>query len=86
MPEILVNGVPLDGQQASTQLYSLSEKCRIGECDAFFSHSWNDDGSQKFEALTAWCKQFEHAAQRPPLLWLDKVCGSVSFVAVFFPN
>jgi hypothetical protein len=74
MPEIIVAAGSLDGQQASTDLYSLSEPCRVGECDAFVSHSWHDDAFQKWEALQGWCSDAEVSAERSPRLWLDKVC------------
>lgn len=52
----------------------MSTSCRVGECDAFFSHSWHDDGRQKWDALSHWCTEFENANKRSPRLWLDKVC------------
>ena len=74
MPEIILAGVSLDGQQASAELYKLAEPCLTGECDAFFSHSWHDDALQKWEALVAWCEEFKSDNKRSPRLWLDKVC------------
>jgi hypothetical protein len=74
MPEILINAGPLDGQQASVELYQLSKPCRVGECDAFCSHSWHDDGWLKWNALKKWCDGFKRNKERSPRLWLDKVC------------
>lgn len=48
--EIVDGGQRLDGQQAYTELHQLSQQCHVGECDAFFSLSWHDDGCQKWEA------------------------------------
>lgn len=42
--------------------------------DAFVSHSWQDDGRAKFEALRAWAARFAAEHGREPLLWLDKAC------------
>jgi hypothetical protein len=50
---------------------SLSSRVRhakLGECDAFMSHSWRDDGAKKYDRLV------EHQwATTEPTLWLDKV-------------
>lgn len=48
--------------------------CCVGQCDAFLSHSWHDDGSQKWAALSGWAEEFERVNKRSPRLWLDKVC------------
>ena len=75
MPEIIVGGGPLDVIGAGrTDLRTVSKPCRIGECDAFFSHSWHDDAHQKWDALRDWCTVFENTIKRSPRLWLDKVC------------
>jgi len=75
MSDIVIGGGPLDqiGAGRSDQ-HTRSTPCRVGECDAFFSHSWHDDARQKWSALTHWCTAFEHTNQRSPRLWLDKVC------------
>ena len=46
----------------------------LGECDAFLSHSWHDDGSQKWAALCSWARDFERTTGRSPKVWLDKGC------------
>ena len=75
MPEVIVGGGPLDGVGAGrTDLHTVSIPCLIGDCDAFFSHSWHDDAHQKLDALAVWCTDFEDAYKRSPRLWLDKVC------------
>ena len=73
-PEIIVGGGTLDGQRAPAELYHMSEQCRAGECDFFFSHSWHDDAHLKWEALSDSCSEFKNECQRSPRLWLDKVC------------
>merc|ERR1719401_2166443 len=75
MPEIIVGGGPLDQVGAGrADLHTIATSCRVGECDAFFSHSWHDNARLKWEALTGWCTEFENTQDRPPTLWLDKVC------------
>ena len=32
-------------------MYQRTEPTELGKCDAFISHSWLDDGQQKFDAL-----------------------------------
>eukprot|EP00929_Paragymnodinium_shiwhaense_P073128 TRINITY_DN37176_c0_g6_i1.p1 TRINITY_DN37176_c0_g6~~TRINITY_DN37176_c0_g6_i1.p1 ORF type:complete len:196 (-),score=16.62 TRINITY_DN37176_c0_g6_i1:55-642(-) len=58
----------------AADLYSLSEPCRLGVCDAFLSHSWHDNGEAKWKAVSAWCTAFAVARGRPSRLWFDKVC------------
>lgn len=77
-----IGGGPLDGRQASTDLYEQSMPCRVGQCDAFFSHSWHDDAHQKWEALKGWCTDFETTKQHTPRLWLDKVCIDQTNIAL----
>jgi len=40
----------------------VSEVARVGEVDAFVSHSWLDDGVEKFEKLAGWARAFEEKA------------------------
>ena len=75
MPEIIVAGGPLDVVGAGViDLHTFATPCRIGGCDAFFSHSWHDDAHLKLDALSDWCTEFANTQQRSPRLWLDKVC------------
>ena len=72
---IIKGGGPLDVVgPAATALYLLSQPCGIQQCDVFLSHSWHDDSNLKWEALERWCDAFEENHNRPPTLWLDKVC------------
>jgi hypothetical protein len=74
-PEIIVGGSPIEGfGPVESNLYSLSQPCQLGNCDAFYSHSWSDSGEMKWKALTAWCRHFERSHGRTPRIWLDKVC------------
>jgi hypothetical protein len=74
MPELIIEGGTLDGKQVVSELYGHSVPCRIGECSAFLSHSWHDNGQQKFDALSEWSEDFENENKVSPTLWLDKVC------------
>ena len=61
------------------ELYEKTTHATFGEVDAFISHSWSDDGKDKFDALKAWEK--EELASRATgkdkkgvTIWLDKAC------------
>jgi hypothetical protein len=55
---------------AANSLSSRTRSAALGECDAFMSHSWRDDGDKKFMRLR------EHAWDTSePTIWLDKVCA-----------
>ena len=60
--------------EADESLHGLSERCHLGEIDAFVSHSWHDDAHNKWEALERWCSAFENSHGRDPVLWFDKCC------------
>eukprot|EP00927_Polykrikos_kofoidii_P082230 TRINITY_DN8115_c0_g1_i1.p1 TRINITY_DN8115_c0_g1~~TRINITY_DN8115_c0_g1_i1.p1 ORF type:complete len:612 (+),score=62.73 TRINITY_DN8115_c0_g1_i1:79-1914(+) len=82
-PDVIMGGAPLDVLgPGGNDLYSLSEPCQLGDCDAFFSHSWHDDPSSKWEALTLWCQEFMLTHGRFPRIWLDKVCIDQSNIDV----
>jgi len=60
----------------------------LGDCDAFVSHSWRDDGDLKYAKL------LEHRfASAAPTIWLDKACidqgnieASLSVLPVFLSS
>ena len=43
---------------------------KLGEVDAFFSHSWSDSAKDKWAALEEWASDFAAQHNRFPLLWL----------------
>jgi hypothetical protein len=54
---------------ADTGLNARVKHAALGDCEAFMSHSWRDDGDQKFARL------HEHQWGTPePTIWLDKAC------------
>jgi hypothetical protein len=55
-------------------LASLTESARLGQVDAFLSHSWHDEAEAKWAALQKWRANFKKAHAREPLLWIDKYC------------
>jgi len=55
-------------------LYEATEKCELGDVDAFLSHSWSDDGKVKWRELNRWAGEFERREGRKPKVWLDKAC------------
>lgn len=72
-------GHPLHGDEprghpphggTSIRLFDRSEHVKLGECDAFISHSWHDDGSFKYAALCEWAETIGAGAN----VWLDKAC------------
>lgn len=58
----------------SLKLGKLSRRTRLGEADAFISHSWTDDPLAKWSAIQAWRKRFKRQHQAEPRLWIDKYC------------
>ena len=54
-----------------TGMYARTKPAALGECAAFLSHSWQDDGMAKYEALNAWSIR-QKADERS--IWLDKAC------------
>ena len=59
----------------ASDLWSRTRPAKLGECDAFFSHSWHDAGALKWAVLSEWAAKFEETEGRPPTIWLDKVSG-----------
>jgi hypothetical protein len=55
-------------------LYRRSAHVRLGECDAFISHSWSDDATGKWAALQRWREAFIAKRGREPKVWIDKCC------------
>lgn len=53
-----------------TGLHDKTVKATLGDVDAFLSHSWHDDSSQKWEALQVWNSGKGEGAT----VWLDKAC------------
>eukprot|EP00927_Polykrikos_kofoidii_P014089 TRINITY_DN16144_c0_g1_i2.p1 TRINITY_DN16144_c0_g1~~TRINITY_DN16144_c0_g1_i2.p1 ORF type:complete len:547 (+),score=43.47 TRINITY_DN16144_c0_g1_i2:27-1643(+) len=73
--EIIVEGGTLNVVgPGSADLYRLSKPCKFGECDCFWSHSWRDDGTLKWDTMSRWCDDFRQQNGRAPVLWLDKTC------------
>ena len=56
-------------------------KAKLGECDAFLSHSWRDEGHLKWARLCEWSYGFENKHGRLPSVWLDKGCMWVACTA-----
>lgn len=48
---------------------------RLGECDAFISHTWHDSGEERWATLRDWAVSFQRMNNgRAPLLWIDMAC------------
>ena len=52
-----------------TGLNTRIERAQLGEVTAFMSHSWRDDGEQKYAMLRKWSATIGEGAT----IWLDKV-------------
>ena len=62
---------------ADTGLHERTQHARLGECDAFLSHSWRDDGTAKYAALHEWMASSAVARGETGwggTIWLDKAC------------
>ena len=57
-----------------TGLHNKTKRVKLGDCDAFLSHSWSDDYHLKWQQLVGWAAKFtaDRASKAPPTLWLDK--------------
>lgn len=53
-------------------LSGLTTTGHLGEADAFFSHSWQDDPELKWAAMQQWRETFKQKNGREPKLWIDK--------------
>ena len=69
-------------ERCRSQPDAPSEECELGDCDAFVSYSWKDDGFLKWAALARSCEEFELAYGRVPRFWLDKLCIDQSDIAL----
>lgn len=56
------------------KLFERSVPAKLGDCDAFVSHSWEDNALAKWEALQDWRAAFLAQHKREPAIWLDKCC------------
>jgi hypothetical protein len=55
--------------QPTKELCDKTYSAKLGEVDAFISHSWSDDGDAKFDRLQQWA-----AGRDSVSVWLDKAC------------
>ena len=53
-------------------LQAKSEPARMGEVDAFLTHSWHDDTAAKWAALQNYRRDFRQKNGREARLWIDK--------------
>eukprot|EP00429_Kryptoperidinium_foliaceum_P016394 CAMPEP_0176041584 /NCGR_PEP_ID=MMETSP0120_2-20121206/20627_1 /TAXON_ID=160619 /ORGANISM="Kryptoperidinium foliaceum, Strain CCMP 1326" /LENGTH=552 /DNA_ID=CAMNT_0017374987 /DNA_START=75 /DNA_END=1733 /DNA_ORIENTATION=+ len=56
------------------QLFSKTKHGKLGQCDAFISHSWHDDPQAKWEAIQRWRGDFVERFGQEPTAWIDKYC------------
>ena len=55
------------------EMHAKTVSARLGEVNAFASHSWSDGGNAKFERLHEWATDLGLDPAKT-LLWLDKAC------------
>jgi len=60
--------------QQGLDLNGCTKPTRLGEIDAFISHSWHDDVEAKWAALQTWRRNFRAQHGREPRVWIDKYC------------
>ena len=61
------------------EVHAQTRSLELGGCDAFLSHSWHDDWTKKYGALTEW-KAEQHArstTEHDIVIWWDKACINV---------
>ena len=69
------NATPEQQPDSIAPLHERTVKLSLGECQSFFSHSWSDDGAQKYASLSSWAAEYAAAhGGRQPMMWLDKAC------------
>mmetsp|Transcript_5434 Transcript_5434/g.16185 ORF Transcript_5434/g.16185 Transcript_5434/m.16185 type:complete len:554 (-) Transcript_5434:293-1954(-) len=56
------------------RLFARSKPAKLGEVDAFLSHSWRDDPTAKWVAIQGWRHRFKEVHRREPRVWIDKCC------------
>jgi len=61
-------------QQSTPFNLERTVHCRLGQCDAFLSHSWHDNVEAKWQALQSWRATFIAENRREPRVWIDKLC------------
>ena len=64
-----------DLASSNDDLRARTVACKLGFADAFMSHSWRDDATDKWHTLCTWADAFAAAhAGRSPLIWFDRAC------------
>ena len=62
-------------ESSTERMYDRSMPVPAGEkIDFFISHSWHDQGAEKFAALQNLAAEFKRVHRREPTFWFDKVC------------
>ena len=71
---VTVEGEMTTGSAAARTVNTRTRRVELGDCDAFVSHSWHDDSTDKWEAITKFTTEFEASMGRQPTYWLDIAC------------
>ena len=58
------------------ELHERTVDAALGDVHGFISHSWSDEGGEKWTRLQEWTQARAETERTPPLVWLDKACIS----------
>lgn len=64
----------MSGSEASDKAFLASRAARLGQVDAFISHSWQDGAELKLAALRKWNEGFSRSKGRDAVVWFDRCC------------
>ena len=63
-------------------LHGRTSQAVLGEVDAFVSHSWSDNATEKYEVIEQWSKDFKSKNGRDPHLWFDQACVKKAEISI----
>lgn len=63
-----------DATHQARALRGRTRLAELGDGDAFISHSWRDDGQEKWQVIERWKTSFEESRGRAPAFWCDIAC------------
>ena len=76
------SGVRVVDEGGIVPLEARTVAAELGDCDAFLTHSWQDEErapGQKYCALLKWAESFRAAHGREPTIWVRVWAGSTTY-------
>ena len=61
-------------QDITSLEFHRTQHADLGDCDAFISHSWRDDGTERWQSVVQWMSTFEASSGRTATFWIDALC------------